>query len=185
MSLKQKRKEILEFQEAYKSYLAILAATNGDFPTEEEEHQLEDLRSKINRAVPIVISFINQVGEPTTVHYAPPPAVGGLAGQIDLLQNIFNPTLSDIRQHVLDLLDRSLGRYDYLIRYRWRNWINPLYWIGQVIRFPFKLVAFAGFDATKVEFSFFGKIYKFLAGLFAFVVSVLEIYKFAKSILEG
>jgi hypothetical protein len=63
-----------------------------------------------------------------------------------------------------------------------RTAFNPLYWLGILVvwtlRLPFKLLGAAGFNATKVEESFFGKILKLIWGLglgFAtFIPAILE-----------
>lgn len=182
MSLRTKRAEILRFKEAYQEHQALDRIQHR---SQQQKDRLQELRSEINRSVPVINSYVNEVGESTTIHYSPPPAVGGLAGQFNLLQNIFNPSLFGREQNLLDMLDRAIGRYNYLIKNEWKKWINPLHWVGEIIRLPFHLLRFSGFDASKTELSIFGKIYKFIAGLAAFIVGLIKIYQFVKPLLQS
>ena len=69
-----------------------------------------ECREKINlnlRQVEIALWVANIN---TTVTYAPPPAIGGLAGKVDLISNIFR--INDMRVDpnlVIDLLNQGIG----------------------------------------------------------------------------
>lgn len=178
MSLRERRAIVAEFQKIYKEYLSL---NSNEFKSRDQHSRQEELRQKINRLIPIVSSNIQFVGESVIIHYAPPPAVGGLSGQVDLLTNIFNRSIMGRTTHTLDLLDRTIGRYDYLIQNRWKQYINPFYWIGEVIRLPFHLLRFCGFNVSKWEFSIFGKIYKLLASLVALGAGLIKLYEFMVS----
>ena len=144
-----------------------------------------DLREWLNRAIPLATAYVVRARQSPRIHYAPPPAVGGLTGEIDLLANLFNLGRLQIPvTMVYDLIDRAIGVYEYQDSQKWKNWINPLYWIGEIIRFPFGLLRFAGFDGLKFEASWFGKFYKLIIGLIAVVVSIFELYNFLKPFLK-
>lgn len=177
MSYRSKREEIVSLRNLYSEYLALKASPR---PPPEAQSRSATIRADINRAVPIVISNLRSVGEPTTIYYSPAPMVGGVSGTFDLLQNLFNPALRGIEQNVFDMLDRGIGRYDYFIKNEWKKWINPFYWLGELIRIPFTLIRFSGFDSTTIELSVFGKLYKLVAGFLAFIVTLIKIYEFLK-----
>ena len=86
---------------------------------------------------------------------------------------------------VLDMLDRAEGRYNLLIKRRIYRLLNPLFWIGEIIRIPFYILKFAGFDSVKIELSLFGKIYKGIVGLVAFIVGLIKIWQFIEPLLFG
>ncbi len=183
MSLKTERDQIIQFKDSYTDYLR-LRKTSRTSP--EQENQIQTLRSEINPATAIVISYINKVGEPTSIYYSPPPLAVGVAGNFDLLQNLFNPALQGrhVEQSVFVMLDRGIGRYDHIIKNQWKKWVNPFHWFGEIIRLPFYLLRFSGFDSNKIELSLLGKIYKLIAAFVAFVAGLVKIYQFAKPIIQ-
>lgn len=183
MTLKSNRDEIVKFTELYKEHLTLNSSRSNR--TLEQTARLATLRSQINQSVPIITSYIREVGEPVTIYYSPPPAVGGLTGSFDLLANIFNPSLMGTTQHTLDMLDRAIGRYEFLIRNRWKRWVNPFHWIGEIIRIPFYLLKFSGFDGNKIEFSIVGKIYKAFVSVTALIGSLMKLYEYAKPYLQS
>lgn len=174
-SLKEKRDTLVKFKERYQEYLQ--ANTNSSASQEIREH--------LNRSIPFVIAYLRAAGVDTAIQYSPPPALGGMAGRIDVFANLFQLGQLMLRQNpVHDMLDRGIGMYDYWIENQWKKWINPLFWIGELIRLPFKLLDFAGFNSINIESSIFGKIYKLLASLVGLIVGMLEIYKVLKPIIE-
>ena len=181
MTLKKKRDAVVNFRDRYREYIELKRL---DRRSPQQDKRMQDLRSEINRAVPIVTSYIQDVGEPTTVYYAPSPAVGGFAGQVDLLANIFIPSLPGLAQTIFDMLDRGIGRYDFFIENRWKKWLNPFHWVGEIIRVPFHVLRFAGFDASKIELSIFGKVYKVVVGLVALLSGLVTVYVFVKPYLS-
>lgn len=48
------------------------------------------VRPEINRMLQDIIRIINSAGVSTVMYYAPPPAVGGFAGDVELMTNIFD-----------------------------------------------------------------------------------------------
>ena len=182
MSIQSKREQIIKFRNTYIEFLNL---SQVDYPSEEQQARIQLLRSEINRTTPLVISYLNNIGEATTIYYSPPPMIGGIRGNIDLIQNLLNPSIIQMEQMALDILDKGIGRYDYLIENQWKKWINPLHWIGEMIRLPFHLLRFSGFNASKLEFSFLGKSYKLIAGIITLVGGVIKIYQFLKPILQA
>ncbi|OGQ04710.1 MAG: hypothetical protein A2W61_05950 [Deltaproteobacteria bacterium RIFCSPLOWO2_01_44_7] len=176
MTYRNKQKRLIEFKKIYLEYLTL---SSEDYPSGSEDKQrISELRSTINKAVPVIIRHVNDVGGSTSIYSA---NIGGLSGEFNLFANIFHNAFD--HQRVLDLLDRAIGRYDYIIENQWKKWINPLYWIGELIRIPFYLLRFAGFDATKVEMSIFGKLYKVIVSFVALFGGLIKIYEFSKSYL--
>lgn len=144
------------------------------------------LRRRINerlREAEVACYFVG-VGQP--LDYAPPPAVGGLAGQVDLFRNIFNfPRLRLPIELLTDELDRAIGIYRSWLGPLWRKLFNPFYWIGRLLeaisRIPFRILASAGFDLDKAEGSLLGKI---VSAIIQFAVALAAIIKGASSLLE-
>ncbi len=133
MSLRAKREKIIWFREQFLAYRNFDA---NPYPDQNDEQHIQEIRTNLVRAVPVVGGYINSIGEPTHIYYRPPPITGGIAGEVDLLQNLFNPALHNTDQNVLDMLERAIGRYDYYIENQWKKWVNPFHWIGEVIRLP-------------------------------------------------
>lgn len=175
-SLSEKRRVLVEFKVGYLEYLHL----------QMNHPRAQEIREKLNRSIPFVIAYLRAAGIDTAIHYSPPPAVGGLAGRIDVFANLFQLGQLMLRQNpVHDMLDRGIGMYDYWIENQWKKWVNPLYWIGEIIRLPFMLLDFAGFNSLKVESSIFGKIYKLIASIVGLAVGVIELYKVLKPLLES
>jgi len=124
-----------------------------------------EIRRRINeemRAITIAMQF---VGISTTVDWQPPAATGGLAGRVSLLDNIFNlPRMRLPHSTLTDPLDRAIGIYRSWLGPLWRKLFNPFYWIGWALALiaevPFRILGAAGFDTTKAEGSFWGKVTK-------------------------
>ncbi len=169
--LVQVKKDIIE-------YFNKLSYDLMEHPIENEDASI--LRQKINQNLRKIIRYISATGTPTSIYYSPPPSVGGLCGEIDFFENIFN--LSRFRippATVVDSIDQSLGIYnDERFHALWRT-INPLWWIWKlvkkIVRFPFFLIKEAGFNASKVENSFLGKFYSFVSSAIILLASALAI----------
>lgn len=179
-TLRKKRDQIIAFRDAYAEFLKIDLQRHA---SDVDIQRALQLRSIINKSVPLMTDFIRQIGQETSICYSPPPIIGGLAGDVDLLANIFNKNLRISPQNTLDMLDKAIGRYDYWISHWWRPWLNPLRWIGEIIRIPFYILRWAGFDGKKFELSLFGKGYKAVVGTVALIVGVIKIYEFAMPFL--
>ncbi len=83
----------------------------NDYDNDYDENQeAVSLRQQINEDIPEVITTCQKGGESTIVYNFPPPATGGIQGEVDVLTNIFRlPSLEmDINQ-LLDRLDLAIG----------------------------------------------------------------------------
>ncbi|MBW6470351.1 MAG: hypothetical protein K0A90_03930 [Methanosarcinaceae archaeon] len=100
---------------------------------------------------------------------------------IDLVNDIFILYMHEIRpSHLIDYIDRSIGVYeDDKLKSKFRT-VNPFFWLGLILDFiinlPFKLIGELGFNKSKFEASFVGKITKLFIQLIAFIASLLTIY---------
>jgi hypothetical protein len=137
---------------------------------------------------PRVSRYLLAAGQYPLVSYRDPPALGGRTiPNIDMMQNIFN--LDDFSipiQTVVDYIQRAIGYYqDDMIHALFRT-INPFWWLWKlvafIIRLPFRIVGWAGFESKKIEASSGGKLYKaiaglviFMAGLVTFTASIVQI----------
>ncbi len=148
----------------------------------DENPEAVSLRQQINEDIPEVITTCQKGGESTIVYNFPPPATGGIQGEVDVLTNIFRlPSLEmDINQ-LLDRLDRAIGAYRYGVSYLWPRLFNPFYWIGKGLAFigsvPFRIFRNAGFNVERAETSLFGKLVKAS-------ISFLTLIYFSLAILE-
>ncbi len=84
-----------------------------------------------------------------------------------VFSNLFHLSYNQ-RKSVIDILDQAIGNYKYFQEIFKRKLFNPLCWIGELIRIPFHLISFAGFDVTKIELFLISKIYKLV---FSFILS--------------
>lgn len=148
-----------------------------------ETDKSPSLRTKINLALNKVSRVMRLSGVPTSIYYSPPPITGGLAGEIDLIQNIFNLHIYRIDvQQVIDVIERSIGiyrddRFNSIART-----VNPFFWIGFILDFivnlPFKILGKVGFNQKRVESSFIGKLMKGLLYLITVFSSLLTIFHY-------
>lgn len=164
---------IIDFRKAFVRYYEI---DYNRSPSPDEEQEKIILRKKLNTLNGEVDRYVCKAGVSASVYYSPPPAVGGLAGDIHFFSNLFNlHGFSISPQMVIDVLDRSAGNYLYLQKISRKKMLNPLFWIGEIIRSPFHLLDFAGFDGDKIEISWFGKAYKLLSALLVLIATILTI----------
>jgi hypothetical protein len=179
-------KTLREFKDHFQEFVQL-----GGVPLQDDDYwlglqqppenplQLQELREAINLTISRVGHYLRACGVATTIHYSPPPMVGGLAGQIDLFSNLFNLQSYGVGpQWILDMVDRGIGTYVHLQEQHRRKRWNPLWWIGELIRAPFKIMTWAGFNGRQAEASVFGKVYKAVAGFFALAVSVIKVWEF-------
>ena len=148
----------------------------------DEDEEAVRLRQQINEDMAEVTTACQKVGQSTIVYYSPPPAIGGLQGEIDVLANIFRlPSLGMNTTQLLDRLDRVIGVYRYHVSHLWRRLFNPFYWIGKGLAsigsVPFRVLRIAGFNAERAETSLSGKLVKS-------IISFLTLMYFSLAILE-
>ena len=145
-----------------------------------ENQEAVSLRQQINEDMPEATTAIQKVGHSTIVYYSPPPATGGLQGDMDVLTNIFRlPYLGMDTTQLLDRLDQAIGAYRYAVSYLWRRLFNPFYWIGKGLALigsiPFRVLRIAGFDAERAETSLTGKLVKAIMYFLTIIYSSLGI----------
>lgn len=137
-------------------------------------------RIEINRNLNAIQIVLASCGVSTTIYYSPPPAIGGLAGEICLFSNIFNLDDFDIPfQQIVDRIDRAIGIYAKDALWSWLRLFNPLFYISLFLEYiasiPFVLLGKAGFNQRAAEQSIIGKIVKFIIELVTITASILTI----------
>ena len=174
---------------------------DSDFDIDpDKDMKITKARRQINSILDSVYPVICLAGVNPIVHYASPPIVGGMVGDIDLIHNIFNLYRFGIGdEDLLDIIDRAIGVYmndriNALLRT-----INPIFWLGllldYVISLLFRLLGKVGFDQEKIESSTPGRITKtifhrlpIIVGLIAGLLTILEIFGYLnsfKSLIRG
>lgn len=145
-----------------------------------ENDKAIESRTKINLVIDKVHTFIKEAGVSPSIYYAPPPAVGGLKGSIDLVANIFTfHRLQITPQDLLDVIERAIGVYSNDKRNSLLRTINPLFWIHTIleilISLPLRLLGLIGFDRVKIENSLISKIYKLVTETVLIIAAILSI----------
>ncbi|MFP4437355.1 MAG: hypothetical protein ACLFVO_08925 [Chloroflexaceae bacterium] len=168
------------FMSLLKRYSSGLYGTTDSLLSVEDERMDQDhLRERINRLLPKVSKFMRETKYYPILAVQEPPAVGGrIWPHYDAIENIFNLSQFDIPlQIVIDYVNRAIGYYyDDLIPSFFRT-INPFWWLWQlsifIIRVPFLVLDWAGYDAAKIEQSSQGRMYKRVAGILAFIAALV------------
>ena len=95
---------------------------------------------------------------------------GNLGKVIDrFLDNFFNLNSYDMSpKYILDFIDRVIGIFERRQKVFYRNLPNPIEWVKQLIRLPFKILSFAGFNGGGLERSIVGKLWKLIASVLTF-----------------
>jgi hypothetical protein len=173
----QKEQQLItEFKEAFMAYTLL---DRKDYLTDAEKELQFKLREKLNNMNGEVGLYVHKAGISASITYTPPPMIGGLVRNIDFFSNLFNLSQFSIApQLVVDSLDRAIGNYNVYNNRFTKKLINPIYWVGELIRVPFHIAHFAGFDENKLEFSLFGKIYKFTSSILIFIATILTILNY-------
>ncbi|MBT0654144.1 hypothetical protein [Geomobilimonas luticola] len=168
--------EITEFKQMLRRFVFLQRQERLPLAEHEEKRQL---RENLNLKVPVVSRYVRNCGVSTSIFYTPPPIIGGMAGNVDLLANMYNLDQYDVSEEVLfDMLDKGIGTYRLFQKEYKERIINPFYWVGRIIKVPFQIAKFAGFDPGKLEMSLFGKLYKLIAALIILLASIVTILQF-------
>src|ERR1700681_1389211 len=132
------------------------------------DSQYPVIRDRVARATRRMQRIAYENGIATMLKSIPPPAVGGVIIPVEL----FGAVLHDNshggidRQMIVDALNQTRGAASERVETEFRRMLNPLQWVkdalGFVLRIPFMLVEATGFDISKVEDHFLGKIFKFI-----------------------
>lgn len=147
-----------------------------------ESVDLQKIRSKINNMLTETHSIVVASSIAPIIYYSPPPAIGGMSGHIDLINNVFHLHRFEVdTRDVIDIIERSVGIYEKDKNKALCRTINPFYWAVLIIDFivsiPFKILGRVGFDQERLEGSFVGKTVKsilYLITVFAAFLTILE-----------
>jgi hypothetical protein len=146
-----------------------------------EERVLEHykkLRKNIARKTPQIIHISRRAGIPDVLHSYPAPAVGGPVIPVNIYESILN---DDSHGHIpnqrkLDTLNKLIGQLDGKIEFEFRKVINPFFWFGllieKIVRTPFWLLSKTGFEISKIEDHFLGKLFKLIEILALLYISL-------------
>lgn len=143
----------------------------------------QEARHEMNGMMEDLVASFNLLGVPHIVAYQP-VGPGEYAQPLDVVGSVFALYQFQVdSQIVFDTTDRAIGAYENERKRLLRKCFNPFYWLELLalwlLRFPFKLLGAAGFDARKVEDSFLGKLLKLAlglaTGLAAFLAAIAKI----------
>lgn len=167
-------KFLREFRGKLESYFNIVDYNLGELI---DNDRSRILRQEINTNLSVLMGYIREAGVGTTIFYSPPPISGGIAGNISILDNIFNLASFNVGpQVVIDILDQAVGIYSSEKHRAWVRTINPFWWLWRLFRTilhtPFMIFEEAGFNSKTLEKSIIGKIIKVLLSL-ALIISAL------------
>ncbi|MFC1510154.1 hypothetical protein ACFL49_00650 [Candidatus Omnitrophota bacterium] len=139
-----------------------------------ENETAQKARFNISRTLDIAHQMINETGVSTLVRID--------NQSTDIVVNIFSLYQCEKGgDEVLFFIDRAIGLYQDHIVPSILNTINPLFWIGRtleyIISLPFKLIGKVGFNQTKAEESFVGRLLKILFYAGSLAVIILTLYQ--------
>ena len=161
---RKRAKLLIEFRDLVVTYFNNLKHSDFGLKVHENE-EAKQVRIKINMGLYKIHFAMILAGVNPTIYYSPPPAIGGLAGNIDLIDNIFNLHRFQIgSQELLDVIERAIGIYENDRLNALFRTVNPLFWIGLILDYivslPFKVIGKMGFNQKKIESSITGRIIK-------------------------
>lgn len=140
----------------------------------------EELAKGIRRAVEI--AHKNKVT--INVKSLPAPAVGGAIIPVNLFHAILKDTSHGGVDNtwIEDKINETIGCAERRLKLELFNLFNPLYWLYCilvfVVRIPFHIISISGFDVSKVEDHFLGKLFKLAEmGIIIYVLIKLGIEK--------
>lgn len=175
----ERLRKLRAFRALIKNYLSDISyGSFGGGPVEGLIAQ--ELRQEINRNMTSILSIVSYAVIPTKYDILRAPALGGGTYKVDVIANFFDLGQHDIdRSAVLDLLDRSIGRYEHDRRNAILRTINPFWWlwciVGTIARLPFRALGYAGLNQSKIENSVIGKTFKLGIEIMIFAVAILQI----------
>lgn len=145
-----------------------------------EGEKAKHSRRKINLMIDEVHKMIIAAGINCNVRLVPPPAVGGYAGKVDVLMNLFDLYRFNIGpRDAVGYIERAIGVYQSDRRKSVFRTFNPFWWMSRLLywfaRTPFSLIEVAGFDATRAERSTLGRFVKIIFILISVIASLFAI----------
>jgi hypothetical protein len=154
------------------------------------------LREELAKGIPRAIQIAYKNHVTIDVKSLPAPAVGGAIIPVNIFTAILKDTSYDgvDNNWIEDKINETIGRAELRARVELFNLFNPLYWLYSilvfVVRIPFHLVSVSGFNVSKVEDHFIGKLFKLAeVGIIVYILVKLGIEKtdmidFLKSIVK-
>lgn len=156
---------IREFKEIYQKFLSLDSKPRL---SDHEKTTKKEYREKINLLTGEIASYVAKAG--VTASVGVPPV------DTPLFENIYNLKRFHISsQSIIDRLDKAIGNYQYRQIEHKKKILNPFYWAGRIIRLPFSIISFAGFNGEKIETSIFGKLYKLITSILIIAAAVVQI----------
>lgn len=133
----------------------------------EDQQKVTVLRRNINRTMERCRKYVLYAGISPEVHYTSPPIVGGSEHRVDVIRNIFLLESLQIPPNVLfDQLNQAIGVYEDDKVRAWIRTFNPFWWFMILIKFfisiPIIFLKWLGFNGSKIEKSFWGKLLKII-----------------------
>lgn len=180
---KSARKTINDYKELVESYYALRRSLGIN---QRDSDEALIFRSHINSITPKVREMLLASDSMIKIE------IGGgnvRRKQVDVVTEVFFLQHNNIStQVVIDMLERSLGKYENDYKNSIIRTFNPFFWlvlmIGYIMDLPFILWGSMGFDRKKAESSILGKIVKFIFGLVTFLASVATLFSFIVQIFE-
>ena len=141
--------------------------------------EVRNLRTRINKLVPILDKIILESDVPAYAIYTSPPMTGSRKTHVDIISNIFNLHSYKLTpQMTIDLIERAIGVYSTDKISSIIRTINPLFWftkcMDQIFSIPLYLLTKAGFQEA-VTNSVGMKLFRFIFNLSVFIASTLTI----------
>ena len=147
------------FREHVETYFNNSQPGGGLGESRVENENASSARRSINFMTYEIHKIVFAAGILPSVHWLPPPVVGGADQEIDVLQNLFVIQRFSISPNqVIDFIEQAIGVYQSDQRGSVFRTFNPFWWIGQLLEWlahvPFALIGAAGFDAVRAEKKF-------------------------------
>ncbi len=157
--------KLIEFRELAIEYFNNSRPAGWENSSRIEEDAAREARFKINIVIDEVHFIILTSGTIPTLSWTAPAAIGSYAREIDLITNIFNLNGFQIEpNHVLDCIDRVIGKYESNYKSAFFRIFNPFFYLGWfldvVSDLPFIAFGKFGFDQQKMKTSIIGRFVK-------------------------
>ena len=145
-----------------------------------ENNTARTARTQINLMVDEIYEIVAAADVDCRIIWTPPRMVGGPTQNVNLLANLFDLHRFRVTpDHVVAVLERSIGVYKTDRRQSLLRTYNPFWWLRRllvlVFRIPFYVIGAAGFDADRFERSILGRVTKALMGVIVTAASLLAI----------
>ena len=170
--------KLIEFRELAHEYFSNSRPAGLGNSGRIEEDDAREVRLKINLVIDEVHSIILTSGINPILSWTAPAVIGSYAREVDLIANIFNLNGLQIGpNHVLDLIERVIGKYDSNRKSAFVRMFNPFFYLGWfldvVSDLPFIAIGKLGFNQQKAKASAIGRIVKGVLYVIAAIVSFI------------